>query len=119
MRSRYLVLGLVLVLAACVSVENFSYVGPHSYPPTPDHQPLDMYYLTLGSTELSQAHGLTRDYEVIASFEVKQMGEHVGNLQSRAREKGREVGGDGVIYQAMPSGDDSSVAMVWVIRYTN
>jgi hypothetical protein len=104
-------------MAACASVENFSYVGPHSYAPKDPAAQFDVYYLAPGAQQISQADGLEQDYEIIASFEVKQFGDHLGNTQKKAQERGREAGGDAIIYQTMPAGDDASNAMVWVIRY--
>ena len=118
MRRIRLPLALTLTMAACVSVENFAYVGPYSYPAKDPGTPLDVYYLVPGAQAISQAEGLVRSYDIIASIEVKQFGDHVGNLQKKAQEKAREVGGDAIVYQPIPTGSEGSNALVWVLRYT-
>ncbi len=117
MRRFWILLALALPIAACASVENFSYVGPYSYAPRGPGAEFDVYYLAPGAQQISQADGLVRSYEIIASFEVKQFGDHLGNIQKKAQQRGREAGGDAIVYQTMPAGDDASNAMVWVIRY--
>lgn len=118
MRRLWILLALSLPVAACVSVENFAYVGPHSYAAKDPGSSLDVYYLVPGAQAISQAEGLVRSYDIIASFEVKQFGDHMGNLQKKAQEKAREVGGDAIVYQPLPTGDEGSKALVWVILYT-
>jgi hypothetical protein len=118
MRRTWFLLALALPIAACVSVENFAHVGPVSYTAKDPGAQLDVYYLVPGAQTISQAEGLVRAYDIIASFEVKQFGDHMGNLQKKAQEKAREVGGDAIVYQPLPSGNEGSKALVWVLHYT-
>lgn len=118
MLRAWAILAIGLVLGGCAHVNNLAYVAAREYPKKAPDAHLDVYFLTPAATEISQAHGLDRDYEIIASFNVWQDGP-LGNLQETAMMKAREIGGDGIVYQHHPpsGGSSSSTASVWVLRY--